>query len=1042
MDALQFWKQKVIQFFHDPVGKPFAFYPGSGGHKEMARALFERFSGLDKYWYNRRPDWAAAGADRPIVNPPKGPIQVKWPTRPILTHPLCTARLDARPTGVEKLSATGERDVIQQEQEAALDRLRGLEAERDPLADWRDADLLRRDYSRLWRRFRDELLAGREDKLLWAEMPADSRIPDHSIWDHLRVTTALAFLPSAEKRAGEAEDPQAPWLLRFTLHPLQRFVEEARSGRDLWVGSFLLADLTWHAMQPIVSRYGHDAILYPDLRGNPLVDNWLARQDDLADILSKQARNGAASYASLLPGAFTALVPYGAAGGHLLPLAELAAECKREVENRWRELAGLVHDWLLGQIGPGPWQAIWRRQHQQVIGCAWTAVAWQTMGKLKTAASLRAQALPAQDKALHAGRDLEDIEKIGLREQRLAPWLTAKDWKHYDMARDIYAHTNLDWHQLDRGYDYALTHHQLLTRHALRRAQAPVEGMEQDEPGEKCTCCGRRQALTGGSGGHIDGDRRAAREFWSQKPLDPDESGKERLCAVCAMKRFLIPAGEKGGRLAGLNPAWAGPDATLEQARDDDGKLRVPFPSTATIAAQRYIGAILTDAALASQVASVVASHQALGLPRTSFSRALPRLAALARQASAKEFLMREAEEMLFPEAIQGLAEGWEARGGTGKQALFEAHAENVRELRQATKKQGIAPPAKHIAVLAMDGDRIGRLLLGSEERIPATWKDVLHPHAVELMRENNQVKAAGWPDLLDAHRLVGPALHAYISRALAAFSHRVVPWVVEREFSGRLIYAGGDDLLCLVPGDEALDLAARLQQLFCAPWVIDNRPEEEAFGWRHRDGKHFEYDQADARRRFAIPDFSGTEPVRLPKNAQAIPLLGTGQTLSAGIAHAHYKTPLSRLAEQARGLLKNLAKDKAGRGAVAMSHASRNGTKAEFAMQWNDNAHANLKAVIQGFAKKGSLPGRLPYKLREDTGRLGLDFAEAEERNALARGLFRLALGEKEDSHPQREAAFALWRRGLELYPNEPERAVEGLLLCRALAGGEEESE
>ena len=30
--------------------------------------------------------------------------------------------------------------------------------------------------------------------LLWAEMPADTRCPDHSIWDHMRVTTALAFL--------------------------------------------------------------------------------------------------------------------------------------------------------------------------------------------------------------------------------------------------------------------------------------------------------------------------------------------------------------------------------------------------------------------------------------------------------------------------------------------------------------------------------------------------------------------------------------------------------------------------------------------------------------------------------------------------------------------------------------------------------------------------------------------------------------------------------------------------------------------------------
>ncbi|MEZ5352293.1 MAG: hypothetical protein R2762_06615 [Bryobacteraceae bacterium] len=82
-------------------------------------------------------------------------------------------------------------------------------------------------------------------------------------------------------------------------------------------------------------------------------------------------------------------------------------------------------------------------------------------------------------------------------------------------------------------------------------------------------------------------------------------------------------------------------------------------------------------------------------------------------------------------------------------------------------------------------------------------------------------MKQAGWLDLLDAKRLIGPSLHAFISAALANFSHRIVPWVVEREFSGRLIYAGGDDVLCLAPAADALPWPPGFNS-FSAAWVVD----------------------------------------------------------------------------------------------------------------------------------------------------------------------------------------------------------------------------
>ena len=1078
MDELSFWKQKLIQFFHDPPDKPFASYPGSGGHAKIAKTLFGHFTGETLRYYNRYPDWAAVGADRPMLSQPKekgiAQVQLRWPKEPILTHPLCTAQMRVSFDSEHAGKARESGEALLEDQLAALEELK-----KEELPAWQDASALHRDFTRLWRRFRDELIAADPNNHhLWEEMPADGRVPDHSIWDHLRMTSALAFLPNkrGKKPLDDPEDPACPWLLRFTLHPAQRFIAEARTSRDLWIGSFLLADLTWHAMQPVIKQYGHDAIVYPDLRGNPLVDHWLADADP--EYLPKQARD-AGSFASLLPATFTAIAPHGAAGTYLKPIAELAEECADAVQKRWQTLANQVEAWLAKQVGSdGEWRKIWKRQHQNIIGCAWTAVAWLPPEPIKDPESLRTRALPAQKPGFRDQTDTADQKNIRKRKNRLAPWLPDPAWRHYELAREIYAHTHLNWHQMERGFDYALTHHQLGARHTLRRAQGPVEGNPASEPGEKCTCCGRRQALTNKFHGHIGQDRTAAKAFWAQsKELDPDETGNERLCGVCAMKRFLIVSGRDDEKqcMTGINPVWAGRDPDMQrQWMDRDHKPRVPFHSTATIAAQKFIAAVVENSDLRAELAEVVRTHRATGLNRTSFPRALPRLAAAANRAggAARDFLELEAEEVLFPEALEGHRRGEQARKRQDdgyKTKDYESLSNAVQELRNKARELEMDSPDTRIAVLTMDGDSMGKLLLGDKERILATWRDVIHPKAVEQMlsteKPRTRLHEAGWPDLLDARRLIGPSLHAYISRALASFSHTIVPWVVEREFSGRLIYAGGDDLLCLVPGDEALGLAARLQQVFSAPWVIDTRPDTDPWSWRKSLDA---YDQTQARRRFAIPKFERDRPIELPISdadrlhphvvrgedgaeslpkppfeGRVIPMLGGGQSLSAGIAYGHYKTPLRQLLRWSKNLLEQEAKERAERGAVALGYASRNGEKSRFAMRWQDGedeAYECLTTMIDGFGN-GGLPGRLPYKLRELAANVNAirEYKDLkQDRNAWIEELFRQTLGKADQKAA--EAALKVWKTGLAQHPGKAERAVEGLLLCRSLAANEEE--
>ncbi|MEZ5584377.1 MAG: hypothetical protein R3F37_17925 [Candidatus Competibacteraceae bacterium] len=89
-----------------------------------------------------------------------------------------------------------------------------------------------------------------------------------------------------------------------------------------------------------------------------------------------------------------------------------------------------------------------------------------------------------------------------------------------------------------------------------------------------------------------------------------------------------------------------------------------------------------------------------------------------------------------------------------------------VSDLRKAaSKRHGV--PNTRMAVIAIDGIHMHKLLLGEEQAIGAYWKDVIHPEVVKQISNNPHLQEAGWLDLLNAKRLMGPSLHTPSSAAL-----------------------------------------------------------------------------------------------------------------------------------------------------------------------------------------------------------------------------------------------------------------------------------
>ncbi|MEK8021452.1 MAG: type III-B CRISPR-associated protein Cas10/Cmr2 [Candidatus Parabeggiatoa sp.] len=167
---------------------------------------------------------------------------------------------------------------------------------------------------------------------------------------------------------------------------------------------------------------------------------------------------------------------------------------------------------------------------------------------------------------------------------------------------------------------------------------------------------------------------------------------------------------------------------------------------------------------------------------------------------------------------------------------------EQVKRMREMLNKIDIKP-SPFYAILMMDGDSLG-----------------------EKMSDVDNQKA--------------------ISKALSHFT-QAVPEKVEAH-NGFLIYVGGDDVLALLPVEDALQCAADVRHIYQEAFK-DKGPELEK------------------------------------------------STISAAIEFVHTHTPLTTILKDAHDLLETVAKDGCDRNAVAVRVWKRGGKALEWAMKWDD---------------------------------------------------------------------------------------------------------
>ena len=306
----KFWERKLSAYLHDTPSKALDIR----SHEDRAAGATAR-AGVDGE-FKKSADHLAASADR-IPFPDYRPSHLSCSFNGVdnqFHHPLGGNALYRFP---ETFASTGQAEeceqVVQPGQLVKSD-IEGAAAQRaDFFAHWR-----------LW----PDWLAEKDARYMF--LPADTRIPDHTIFNHCSVTAAFAGVEN-----------DAPALLRFHLGPVQSFIAAARSTRDLWSGSFLISWLITTGLKKLSECVGPDAVIFPNLHGQPLFD--FLWRDDLWDKMKSHARSDKSIWEVLswepetiltpnFPNTFLALVPQSQA-------EELTCAVEAAIRTEWNDIA-------------------------------------------------------------------------------------------------------------------------------------------------------------------------------------------------------------------------------------------------------------------------------------------------------------------------------------------------------------------------------------------------------------------------------------------------------------------------------------------------------------------------------------------------------------------------------------------------------------------------------------------------------------------------------------------------------------------------------
>jgi CRISPR-associated protein Cmr2 len=319
-------------------------------------------------------------------------------------------------------------------------------------------------------------------------------------------------------------------------------------------------------------------------------------------------------------------------------------------------------------------------------------------------------------------------------------------------------------------------------------------------------------------------------------------------------------------------------------------------------------------------------------------------LASLEARARIETFITDDDRAPALPRALARLRGTLAARIPAVLDRLGDSDKpEDEEQLRRAENEVKALlghKPETYYALLMMDGDRMGAWLSGGDDyAIP--YRKSFHPQV-----QDGFDKHAAKQKLIQAYgaqkRALSPNRHLAISGALNDFSLSVVRHVVEEEHLGRVIYAGGDDVLAMLP---VADLLSSMQRLRLA--YSGDDPAHEG----GRDPRGLTLQNG-----FAM------------LKGKLMRMMGTKAAASCGAVIAHHQAPLGAVMRELREAEKR-AKNEGGRDAFSVTVIKRSGGALTLTAQWDKPGRGEPVALLSdliAFLRDPSVSRRAVYNSLE----------------------------------------------------------------------------
>ena len=762
---MSWYNDFLKKFFHDPIDKPFDIKGHEQRGEEYAK-MFDVF--LDENL--KYADIIASSMERSLIPKDSQQKQIQQPFNEV-RHPLSEGKIAVS---------------IKEESNEIINKIKSVIE--DIAKSYRDYSDDKKSFV-IWRNLLEDILEKLSDselKKIFGIIPADTRVPDHSIWEHLKITTAT--------NAGE--NLQNNSLFLFSLGPVQEFIKQARKTQDFYMGSFLLSYLTFIAMQEIIENFGPTCIIYPDLYKQPLMDWYLKNRKQIKAI----EYDPDSVLLPTLPNRFVAILPTT----EKQAIHQITEKIKNKVYQEIEQIKQTIFKKLKIHLNEEQKNFV-DNQFKDFPKINQVAISWRH-----------------QDRDVNID-DLKDFFDDG----------TLKHWKDiFDLA------TKYGEYPPRVGMLYQLLYSALEKSHAAIKNQRGFEQVV--EEGRKCSVCGERNVMF-----YLESDKEKFERFnpnaYSLKniPKKYFEEG-EGLCAVCFLKR------------------------TLEEYLENLDSIfkDFTFPSTAEVASADFKEKINKEnQALWNEYVGELSKIRSIRVSP------LPKL---------KDLLKTNVEgQFFYSENLIG--------SEIEKDEDFYKHSVDIEKikkiLQQIYKNEKIKKPNPYYAIIYLDGDNMGKWLSG--ENLPnieysynsEVWKNVPENFKKELIK-------------ISEKKFLTPAIHAAISTALRNYTIEFVRTIVEKEYLGKLIYAGGDDVLAFVNLRDLFDVMEKLRWAFSGNIKIEN-------------------DQIQV-------DLENTSGFVL-KNGTYYLTMGPKATCSMGVVIAHYKEPLKLVLDQvfaAEKIAKKAGKD------------------------------------------------------------------------------------------------------------------------------------